>query len=791
VQFYRYDPGSKKWTGEALHVAERYRRQGVATAMYDWFRQKFGPIRPSDAQTRDGKSFWQGKRVWEQGVTEAQGEIKLGPQLFVSRQTTTEDIKPRGVAWTSTAQKTPQGFTSDWIEWCKDNMAQWVTDTGILYDVAPGARILLLRTDRDVIRVARRYGLEIKNSFDLFEKMDWDVLRQDYDAVHHIPQGRSLFMSAWDVESTAWFDRKFLTNPRRVKVDTGKTHDIGETSKPGVAESLDQPYRIKWERSPFGDLDAIATLEDGSNLLIMFNNEADQWRVEFYRGDRQDITGEGDAQRIFATVLKAIREFIRRKKPTSIVFGSVKEIDPRGSRTRLYDRMVQRYATDLGYTLQRQQDSSHTVYRLNRDAQTVAEGIDPGTYEELDARIIARAAKRIVPTARARRTPEGYVHVTTEDGLDLYIGAGVADGSISVNIGSGGGVTTSGAHKGAVTDIIRGVYLAAVRKYGEPDTPGELTIDHDAGHGVWQHIANKLGLRYAAVEVKESGMAEGRISDLDIDLQDQQWEAVVGRVEHGVRRGEDPDRMSLALYQWATGEMFDMDEELERRGFGSVADLADHIRDHGGRYVPPEFDLSAGGSIKDLERLPRRRPDDVSEATSEPDFMRGHCHVMALALLTLHPDWQLRAHIGWDEDAESDRDYRVDHVYVMAPDGTAYDCRGRFASEQELVGPDETGGAETQFIDYDISRVRADVARGELRPFSRRDLEQARAFARRLAENFADGRKPGRKGLSKRVGIPRKATLGQLEKIARSSTGERRRMAQWQLNMRRGQKKNK
>jgi len=61
-----------------------------------------------------------------------------------------------------------------------------------------------------------------------------------------------------------------------------------------------------------------------------------------------------------------------------------------------------------------------------------------------------------------------------------------------------------------------------------------------------------------------------------------------------------------------------------------------------------------------------------------------------------------------------------------------------------------------------------------------------------VKENFADGKNPGRKGLSRRVGIPKKATLGQLEKIAKSSTGERRRMAQWQLNMRRGKaRKNK
>jgi hypothetical protein len=61
-----------------------------------------------------------------------------------------------------------------------------------------------------------------------------------------------------------------------------------------------------------------------------------------------------------------------------------------------------------------------------------------------------------------------------------------------------------------------------------------------------------------------------------------------------------------------------------------------------------------------------------------------------------------------------------------------------------------------------------------------------------VTENFADGKNPGRKGLSKRVGIPKKSSLSQLQKIASSSTGERRRMAQWQLNMRRGKaKKNK
>jgi 8-oxo-dGTP pyrophosphatase MutT (NUDIX family) len=75
--------------------------------------------------------------------------------------------------------------------------------------------------------------------------------------------------------------------------------------------------------------------------------------------------------------------------------------------------------------------------------------------------------------------------------------------------------------------------------------------------------------------------------------------------------------------------------------------------------------------------------------------------------------------------------------------------------------------------------VERDQLPGPLHP----GLEQALS---KLDENFADGKKPGRKGLSRRVGIPKKASLSKLQKIASSSTGERRRMAQWQLNMRRG-----
>ena len=56
-------------------------------------------------------------------------------------------------------------------------------------------------------------------------------------------------------------------------------------------------------------------------------------------------------------------------------------------------------------------------------------------------------------------------------------------------------------------------------------------------------------------------------------------------------------------------------------------------------------------------------------------------------------------------------------------------------------------------------------------------------------ENFADGKKPGRKGLAKRVGVNCKQPVSKLRSIAAHSSGERQRMAHWCANMKSGKKK--
>jgi putative chitinase len=56
-------------------------------------------------------------------------------------------------------------------------------------------------------------------------------------------------------------------------------------------------------------------------------------------------------------------------------------------------------------------------------------------------------------------------------------------------------------------------------------------------------------------------------------------------------------------------------------------------------------------------------------------------------------------------------------------------------------------------------------------------------------ENFADGKKPGRKGLAKRSGVNTKASVSSLRKTAKNSTGEKARMAHWLANMKAGRAK--
>jgi predicted chitinase len=154
-----------------------------------------------------------------------------------------------------------------------------------------------------------------------------------------------------------------------------------------VVEAFDKPYKIlRWEKGDFGDVDAIARLDDNTFLSIMFNkgvskdSKEEAWSVEFYRNNSQEVTGEGDSQRVFATVLSAIQTFIKKYTPNRITFSASKEVEQgqnAQSRARLYDSLVQRYARSWGFRAFRADTGNKVIYELNR-IKPVAENFADG-----------------------------------------------------------------------------------------------------------------------------------------------------------------------------------------------------------------------------------------------------------------------------------------------------------------------------------------------------------------------------------------------------------------------------
>ena len=96
---------------------------------------------------------------------------------------------------------------------------------------------------------------------------------------------------------------------------------------------------------------------------------------------------------------------------------------------------------------------------------------------------------------------------------------------------------------------------------------------------------------------------------------------------------------------------------------------------------------------------------------------------------------------------------------------------------------------------YDVTLGR-EISRMDNVPWSQADaradeLERSTGHnmsVRGLQENFEDGKGPGRPGDSVRHGIPKGATVAELEKASHSA-GRKGQLARWQLNMRRGKKK--
>jgi len=155
-------------------------------------------------------------------------------QLYVPRadSTLSEDFKPNAERWTSTAIKRGNTYTSQWVEWCwrEGRMTQqWIAPRGTLYRILPGAKILHIGSDDMALKIAKILGHTFPSQYARLH-YPWELLKEHFDAVHYPARlkntynsrSNNILMSLWDVESTAWYNTRYLQEVGQVSVEPRK-----------------------------------------------------------------------------------------------------------------------------------------------------------------------------------------------------------------------------------------------------------------------------------------------------------------------------------------------------------------------------------------------------------------------------------------------------------------------------------------------------------------------------------------------------------------------------------------
>ena len=116
---------------------------------------------------------------------------------------------------------------------------------------------------------------------------------------------------------------------------------LGELFDPATA------FELEWDETFAPDeLHASAYDRQGRTINIDFVPiGGDAVDIEFTRGGSYDITGRGDAERVFGTVMQAITTYLSEYRRPDYILFSGKE----SSRNKLYLKLVARYAAQFGY----------------------------------------------------------------------------------------------------------------------------------------------------------------------------------------------------------------------------------------------------------------------------------------------------------------------------------------------------------------------------------------------------------------------------------------------------------
>lgn len=134
-----------------------------------------------------------------------------------------------------------------------------------------------------------------------------------------------------------------------------------------LTELFDRPFSYKVEKGGFGKSGQTIVsflVEPNDEVKVVLDYYGDILSVNFLRNGSLEITGGGHAERILATVLDIIGKFSAVEIPAEILIISANS----DSRSRVYSKMIQRYAKSRKYEVSVQQKGPETWFSLSHES---------------------------------------------------------------------------------------------------------------------------------------------------------------------------------------------------------------------------------------------------------------------------------------------------------------------------------------------------------------------------------------------------------------------------------------
>jgi len=141
-----------------------------------------------------------------------------------------------------------------------------------------------------------------------------------------------------------------------------------------ITELFEKPY--PWKKKKDDDIQVVyqsaTSSKDVIKVVVSKGYVTGIDNIIFTVGGDTDTTGGGDAFKIFSTVLDIIKDYIKNNDPEGIKFAANKDellgkdSKETQSREKLYNKMIERFATKAGYKVYADKHKYGTQYKLTK-----------------------------------------------------------------------------------------------------------------------------------------------------------------------------------------------------------------------------------------------------------------------------------------------------------------------------------------------------------------------------------------------------------------------------------------